>query len=210
MYRWLWLALAVAFLAPALWMLNDIRLQVRRSSATIQAAGPTLAALKTTSTTINEKLPSIVDRTQKTSDVVAASLPQVVDRIGTTTETLAELSADVRQLKQLAGLTGKPRDEGLVAYTNSLLDRLAASGGTIGNKKVVGAGLKNKRPAAEWVVGARREALFQLLLAKSKKEMLDRLAKTSLGGHWYIELPGQAPITLTDWAKAHHPESKDL
>jgi ABC-type transporter Mla subunit MlaD len=210
MYKWLWLGVAVVSLGAALWMLNDIRLQVRQSSATIQDAGLTLQSLKTTSKTVNEKLPRIVERTNKTSDVVATQLPRVVERIDSTTETLAELSADVRQLKQLAGLTGKARDEGLTAYANSLLDKIAASGGAIGNKKVVGSGLKNKRPAAEWVVGARREALFQLLLAKSKKEMLDRLAKTALGGHWYIELPGKEPMTLTDWAKENHPESKGL
>ena len=210
MYKWLWLGVAVVFLAAALWMLNDIRLEVRRSSQTIQAAGPALQSVQTTSATVNEKLPAIVDRTQKTSEVVAGHLPKVLERVDSTTETLAELAADVRQLKQLAGLTGKGRDEGLVAYANSLLDKIAASGGVIANKKVLGSGLKNKQPAKEWVVGARREALFQLLLAKSKKDMLERLSKTAWGGHWYIELPGQEPMTLLDWARENHAESKGL
>ncbi len=40
--RGLWLGVAVVSLGAALWMLNDIRLQVRRSSQTIQEAGPAL------------------------------------------------------------------------------------------------------------------------------------------------------------------------
>lgn len=210
MFKWVCLGVAVVFLSALLWMINDMRLHVRRGSETVQAAAPTLTALQGASATVSEKLPAIVDRTQRTSDVVAANLPKMVERIDRTTETLAELSEDVRQLKQLAGLTGKPRDENLVAYTNSLLDAIASSKGVIGAKKVIGSGLKDERPAAEWVVGARREALFQLLFAKSKKDMLTKLTKTALGFSWYIKLPEREPVTLLEWAKANHPESKDL
>jgi hypothetical protein len=36
MFKWLCLAVAAAFLAVATWMLNDIRLQVRQSSAVVR------------------------------------------------------------------------------------------------------------------------------------------------------------------------------
>jgi hypothetical protein len=209
-FRWACLGVAVAFLAALLWMVNDMRVQVRRGSETVQRAGPALAKLESASATVNDKLPAIVDRTQKTSETVAAHLPMVVERIDTTTETLAELAEDIRQLKQLAGLTGKPRDEGLVAYANSLLNAIAATKGVVGTRKVIGKGLTGTRPAAEWVVAARREALFQVLFVSSKKEMLDRLTKTKLGWSWYLELPGKPAVPLADWARANHAESKDL
>jgi hypothetical protein len=218
MFKWACLGVAVVFLGVVGWMINDIRLQVRQSAAVIDTAGDS----------INEALPDIVKKSRLAGDTLAKNLPEVVERTRTTTETvaktlpelarnasraaeeLAELAEDIRQLKELAGVTTRDRDKSLIAYGNSLLRAVESSGGQIGVKKSLGKGLKNPQDAREWAVGARKEALFLSLLVKSKKEMLTRLAKTKLGFYWYIQLPGKEPVRLLDWLKENHPESKEL
>lgn len=218
MFKWVCLGVAAVFLGLLTWMINDMRLQVRRSAELVTTAGQT----------INENLPAIVDRSRQTTDLVAKNLPKVldrvnevtgtvsenlpeiVDRVDRTTEVLAELSEDIRQLKELAGISSNKRDENLVTYANGLLRVIEKSGGQIGVKKVVGSGLKNTSSAQEWAVSARKEALFLTLLVKSRKEMLTRLGKTKLGLNWYMELPGKSPVPLIDWLKEHHPETKSL
>jgi hypothetical protein len=194
MFKWICLVVATVFLAVLSWLVNDLRLEIRRSTDTI-----------------NEHLPEIVDKSRKTSRVVAERLPEIVEKTRKTTDTLAELAADIRQLKELAGVAGTARDQNLVAYADSVLDAVEASGGNIGlTKKVFGSGLKDVRPAKDWVVGARKEALLLTVLAKSKKELLERLAKNKFGSDWYIQVGGSEPVTLLEWLKKNHAESKDL
>jgi hypothetical protein len=199
-------------------MLNDIRLQVRRSAELVQeAAGhindglPTLVARsRQTAEVVATNLPEVVEKVKRTTDTVAESLPEVVDRVDRTTEVVAELAEDIRQLKELAGITSGKRDENLVAYANSLLKKIETSGGTIGVKKLTSRGLKNTQPAAEWAAGARKEAVILAILVKSKKEMLTRLGKTKLGLNWYMEMPGKDPVPLIEWLRENHAETKAL
>src|SRR6516162_10894292 len=165
MFKWTCLAVAVVFLAVLGWLVNDFRLEIRRSGQMVQAAGQT----------INEHLPAIVDKTKRSTDTLAEHLPEIVEKTRATTETLAELAEDIRQLKELAGVTTSVRDKNLVAYATSVLDAIEVSGGTIGVKKTLGKGLKSPVPAKEWVVGARKEALFLTVLASSKKDFVTRL-----------------------------------
>jgi hypothetical protein len=200
MFKWLCLGVAVVFLAVVCWMINDIRLHVRRSAGVVNEAGQN----------INEHLPAIVQKSRQATETLSKNLPPMVDHAAAAAEELAELAADIRQLKELAGVTNTVRDQNLLAYANSLLRTIETSGGVIGVKKTFSQGLKNTRPAAEWAVGARKEALFLSLLVKSKKEMLTRLAKTKFGSHWYIQLPDKQPATLLDWLRENHPGSRDL
>jgi hypothetical protein len=143
--------------------------------------------------TVNEHLPAIVEKTHKT------------------TETLADLSEDVRQLKELAGVTGSARDQNLVAYANSALAQIESSGGVIGLKKTFGGkGLKDQLPAREWAVGARKEAVLLTAVAKSKKELATRLAKNKFQSDWMIQIGDQDPVPLLDWLREHHEPSKEL
>src|SRR5262249_49336432 len=151
--------------------------------------------------TINENLPAIVDKTKKTTDTLAEHLPEIVEKTRATTETLAELAEDIRQLKELAGVTSSVRDKNLVAYATSVLDTIEASGGSIGVKKTLGKGLKSPVPAKEWVVGARKEALFLTVLASSKKDFVTRLTRNKFHFPWYIQLADTEPVTLADWLK---------
>jgi len=217
-FRWACLAVAAAFLGVAAWILNDVRLQVRHSADLVREAATTVnkdlpdlvAKSRQTTEVVATNLPEVVAKVKAATDTVSESLPEVVDRVDRTTEVVAELAEDIRQLKELAGLTSGKRDEGLVAYANSLLKKIESSGGTIGVKKLTGRGLKNTQPAAEWAAGARKEAVLLTILAKSKKEMLTRLGKTKLGLNWYIELPSKDPVPLIDWLRETHAETKAL
>jgi hypothetical protein len=201
MFKWICLAVAVVFLSVLTWMLNDMRLELRRSSELLQKTGKT----------INEHLPAIVDKTRKTTDSLAEHLPEIVQKLRTTASTVAELTEDIRQLRELVGLAGGgKRDDGLVAYANSVLGAVEKSGGVIGLKKLGGRGLKNPVPAKEWVVGARREALVLSLLARSRAEMLTRLGKNKFGFNWYLQVGDGEPVTLIDWLKANHPPTQEL
>jgi hypothetical protein len=200
MFKWTCLAIAVVFLLVIGWMVNDLRLQVRQSLQTVDSAGRT----------INDNLPALVERTRKTTDTVSERLPEIVEKIQKTTEVVAELSEDLNQLKELAGVTNTMRDKNLVAYADSVLKAIESSNGTIGLKKTVGRGLKNTLPARVWAVGARKEALFLTLLVRSKSEMVTRLCKTKLGFNWYMQIGDAEPLPLLDWLKEHHPETRDV
>lgn len=200
MFKWACFGLASFFVLGCLAILNDIRLQVRASSRPIVEVGELLET----------HLPPLVETTRQNADRIATHLPEVVDRTRSAAEVLGELAEDIRQLKELAGLTQNPRDKNLIAYTDSLLKRIEAAGGVIGVSKNVGGGIKNTVPVTEWLSGARKEALFLTLLVRSKKEMAQRLCRTKLGFHWWIQPPGQEPTRLVDWLRANHPETGQL
>ena len=201
MFKWTCLAVAVVFLAVLGWLVNDFRLEIRRSGQMVQAAGQT----------INEHLPAIVDKTKRTTDTLAEQLPEIVEKTRATTETLAELAEDIRQLKELAGVSAVARDKNLVAYATSALDRIESSGGTIGLKKAFGTKwLKNPVPAREWVVGARKEAVVLTILANSKSEFATRLTRNKFHSPWYIQIGDNEPMSLLDWLKANHQATKEL
>jgi hypothetical protein len=139
------------------------------------------------------------------------NLPQLLERSRVTAEMFAEIAEDVKQLKELAGLTAGPRDKTLVAYANSVLALVERQDATVGLKKPVGKGLTSAAPAKEWAVGARKEAVYLTLVSKSKAELLNRLCQTLvLQRTWYIQHGDKEPARLLDWLKANHPESKDL
>jgi hypothetical protein len=201
MFKWLCLAVAVIFLVVLGWMVNDIRLQVRQSSQMVQDTGRT----------VNEHLPIIVEKSRASTDLVAEHLPTIVEKTCATTETLAELTEDIRQLKELLGVAHTARDQNLVAYADSVLKSIEASGGTMGLKKSLGgSGLKHPVPAREWAVGARKEAVYLTVVAKSKKELVTRLANNWLGSPWYIQVEGKDPVKLLDWLKLHHAATEEL
>jgi hypothetical protein len=201
MFKWICLAVAVLFLAALAWMINDVRLEIRRSTQLIRATGQTL----------NEQLPPIVDKSKKTADILTEHLPEIVQKTRTTVDTVAELADDIRQLRELLVGTHTPKDTKLVTYANSVLKRIEASEGKIGLKKLPpGKGLKNPLPAKEWVAGVRLKTVFLTVVAKSKKELVTRLGKNKFGLHWYMEVGGKDAMTLLDWLKANHPETSEV
>ncbi|HEX3149641.1 MAG TPA: hypothetical protein VHR66_16315, partial [Gemmataceae bacterium] len=192
MFKWICLGVAVVFLGFIGWVAYDIRNDIHRSAETVQKSGQA----------VNEHLPAIVQKSHEVSAVVTENLPTIVEKTRTTTDTLAELSEDVKQLKELAGLTGGTRDQNLVAYAESVLNLIDQSGGTIGLKKTLGgSGLKNQVPAKEWVVGARKEAVFLTLVVKSSAASHDdfRIDRSQLSPRVAdAELPIDAALAIVD------------
>jgi hypothetical protein len=201
MFKWSCLVVVIVFLSAVGWMINDVRLEIRRSTE----------LFRTTGQTVNEQLPAVVEKVQTSADVISARLPEIVERISKSTATLSELAEDIHQLKELAGVSNSARDKSLVAYADSVLDTIESANGTIGLKKTFGgSGLKNALPIKEWVVAARKEALYLTVVAKSKKELVTRLTENKFGSPWHIQPDGKESLTLSDWLQANHPATHEL
>lgn len=157
------------------WILNDLRLELKRSAATV-----------------NTHLPDILDNTRRT------------------TQTLAEVSSDIRDLRNLAGVSDTPRDSTLVTYADSVLDLIESQNATIGTEKLIGKELSDPVPAKEWVVGARKEAVWLTFRTKTKSELLRRLTETKFGSAWRIKIAEEAPVPLRDWLIENHPPTAEV
>lgn len=165
MFRWACLALATIATAGLLWMVNDVRTQLKRSTQTV-----------------NENLPLIFAKTQRT------------------TETLAALSEDLKQIRNLTGATDVVRDKRMAAFADSLLDAIRDSGGEIGLKpKLIGTNLKDVQSVGDWVNGARKEALWLLVRSRSRAELVGKLCTNIYGSDWYIRFEDKDAVKLADW-----------
>ncbi|MBA2543826.1 MAG: hypothetical protein H0V17_29550 [Deltaproteobacteria bacterium] len=172
MFKWVCLGVAIVGAAIVIWMLNDMRTEVKR-----------------------------------TNEMVGERLPRILENVEKGTATLAQVSKDIDSIRDLAGLGGS-RERSLVGYADSVLDFLEKLPGQIGLEKVLGAGIKDALPAAEWAAGARKEGLFLSFRAASKHELLDRLGKNKFGSPWMYVAPSGEPISMIDLLKRDHPESK--
>lgn len=139
--------------------------------------------------TINENLPEILANTRKSS------------------ETLAVVSEDIRNLRDLAGAAEGSRDRSLVVFADLLLDEVESSGGIVGvQKKVFGEGLKDTLPAEEWAVSARKEALWLSLRVKSRDELFQRLTENKFGSKWHLQMDEEDTIAMDEWLVSRLPE----
>ena len=174
LFKWSCLVLAAGVCAVLLYLLNDLRSELKRTNATVNA-----------------------------------HLPQIVANVHAATATLAAVSKDIESFRDLAGLVDTQKERSLVTYADSILDFLEAQPeGKIGLSKLTGKGLKDVVSSAEWAHGARKEALWQTFRASTKQELLERLAKNRFGSDWYFTAPGIEPMTLLDFLRNNHPESK--
>jgi hypothetical protein len=182
--------------------LPRIRLSVRRASETIQETG------KMT----NKRLPGILDNASKISDTMQEDLPGILERARTATDNLAEVSADVRTLKDALAQMKAKRDPALLEYAASVLAFTeAARGATIGSRPLTGVGgVRNAVPAKVWAASARRNVPLLTLVTKSKPDLLNRLTRTALGTPWLIQLADRRRMNLLEWLKENHPETKAL
>ena len=176
LFKWSCFALAAVVCAVLLYLLNDMRAEIRR-----------------------------------TNDTVNAHLPQILANVNTATQTLAAVSKDINAFRDLAGLVDTPQDRSLVVYADSILDFLEQQpAGQIGLMKLVGKELKDVVTSAEWARAARKEALWLTFRASTKQELLERMGKNKFGSDFYFTAPGIEPMTLIDFLKNNHPESKGL
>lgn len=161
-FRWACLGLAAVVAGVLLWMLNDVRGELKRTNA-----------------------------------VVAQQLPTILDNVKQGTTTLAQVSKDIDNLRDLLG-AGAPRDRSMVIYADEILDYLEQQPGHVGLAKLVGSGMKDTVPVTEWVAAARKEALWLTFRAASKAELAERLAKNRYGSDWWYAPPTGAPVKLAE------------
>lgn len=175
-FKWSCFGLATVVCAVLLYLLNDMRTEIRR-----------------------------------TNETVNAHLPQILANVNTATQTLAAVSKDINSFRDLAGLVDTPQDRSLVVYADSILDFLEQqTTGQIGLSKIVGKGLKDVVSAADWARDSRKEALWLTFRASTKKELLERIGKNKFGSDFYFTAPGIEPMTLIDFLKNNHPDSRGL
>lgn len=223
-FKWVCLGVAVVFLSALLWMVNDIRLQVRQSAHTVQESGK---VVQKAGRVIDEDLPEIVQRSRDTSKAVSENLPELLEKSKTVSEKLLHasealpeimdqikaLAEDVKRLKELlAGSSLVKHDDSVVAFANGVLNAIEKADGVIGVTKNVGSGLKDTRKAEDWVREERREVFWLAAVrGKSKKEIVEGIVKTKLGFSWHIQLSGSKKhVTLLEWLKKNHPETAAL
>ncbi|MCI0460481.1 MAG: hypothetical protein L0Z62_26300 [Gemmataceae bacterium] len=202
MFKWSCFGVAVIFLAAVGWMLNDIRLEVRQAGEMARA----------TSQTVNQHLPTIVDRSKQITEVVATRLPEVVEKVKITTDVTANLADDIKQVRQLlVGDSKGKREENLLAYANGVVETIGKSGGAIGLKPLIpGKGPTTPVPAQDWASKARREALGLAILGTSKKDMVTELSRNWFRAAWYIQTQGEKSVPLLDWLKVNHAPTREL
>ena len=143
----------------------------------------------------------------RTGETVNRHLPEILEKTRTSTETLARLSEDIRQLRDLAGATNA-RDATLAKYADELLDAIEAADARIGVEAIIGSGLKDARPAQEWTADARKEAVYLAFAASTRQELLERLTKNKFGRDWLIQEGQAAPVKLIDWLGAKLPATR--
>jgi hypothetical protein len=146
-----------------------------------------------------------------TVDSVNRNLPEILEKTRSTADTMATLSQDIKQLRELVVGDGASRDGNIVAYESEILSLIENSGGKIGVKKMLGGGLSDPVPAREWVTRERKAALWDLARSRSKADLLTRIGHSAvLKRAWYIDTGGRETTALVDWVKGNHPASREL
>lgn len=144
-------------------------------------------------------------------DTVSRDLPQILEKTRDSADTMATLSRDLNQLRELVVGTTVARDDNMIAYESEVLQLIETSNGKIGLKKTLGTGLADPIPAKEWVTRERKSALWNLARSRSKAELLQRIGHSAmLNRVWYIDLGEKNVLPLIDWVKANHPVSQEL
>jgi hypothetical protein len=210
MFKWACLAVATAFLAFVAWVLNDIRVEVKRTSERLHT---TADQFDKTGEKINEDLPAILEKTRKATDALGDDLPQIVVKTRNVADTLSEAAADIKKLKAAIARLKTERDPELVAYADSVLDFVGKTSAVIGTKPIVslvGGGLQNPVPARAWAASARNDAILATILNRSKLGVLTSLTSNTLNMPWIMEFPGRQRVLMLDWLKANHPETQAL
>jgi hypothetical protein len=194
MFKWTCLAVATLGLAAFLWMVNDMRLEVRR------IAEP-----------VNQHLPPILKNTEQAAEQVNQHLPTILNETEQSITALAEMTEDIQQFKELFGTVHTAnQNKDLATQANGVLDLIDEQQATIGLKPSdESKELKNTLPAQQWARGARRNVPLLSVIARSQGDLFQRLATSRSGQPWYIKIGEKAPQLLSDWIRANPPASKD-
>lgn len=152
-------------------------------------------------------------RVHYSTELVNERLERILENTDKTTATLAAFAEDLRRLRDLAGLKDKQREDGLIAYTDRVLDFIENTEAEIGVAKVVSFsnGLKNLEPAHIWVRSNRKRAVWLVASQSSKRAVVEELTSTEItGSSYYIQFPDAEPEPLLDWLIRNHPETAEV
>ena len=181
MFKWTALAVSTVILVWFGWMINDVRSNARQSLDTI-----------------NRDLPEILDKT----------------RAGVAT--LSKVSDDIEQLRDLAGAAGGPTDKALVVYAKQLIKTIETEGKDgkmlpdthgFGLSAMAQSTIGSTPPekVEDWIVGARKKAVYLVLTCDSREELLKEFCKTKFGAPWQIQIGTAKPVSLEEWLKSRLP-----
>ena len=179
-------------------LLVDLKRDITES---VETANVTVRDANQTITTVNQRLPEIVDEV----------------KIGT--ETLAGLAEDVELIKSLAGLDAEQADRGvrgLATYADAIQkvlgDLTEGQEVHVLKEKVIGKKLEVVEPVEAFLVGLSREMVTLVLFAKSKQEILERACTSGPPRRkpFFLKFPGEEPISMKAFIKQNHPESASL
>lgn len=192
MFRWSSLALAALFGVGAFWILDDIRRDIKATTASIRreldGTGPKIAhSLDTT----NQYLPGILRNSEKSSAMLvglATSPNQIADGISRSN-----------------WITGHITDPALSAYTTGLLRSIGTSGGTITNFTDPLLQHEQEISAKLWTTLVWPEAQMLIFTKASRNEILKELTRDSRE-KLKIKMPDGATMFLIDWAKKNYKE----
>ena len=124
---------------------------------------------------------------KKAAVLMNENLPRILENTKKSTETLAALSQDMKNLRDLAGVRGGHTDRSFVTFADEILDALEKSGGQVGlMPKLFGKELKETVDVKEWVVGARKEALWLSFRVRSRRELWEKISHNMYGSAWYL------------------------
>src|SRR5262249_35546606 len=138
-------------------------------------------------------------------------VPEIIEKSRDITDRVAEMTADVRTLKEALAKVKVDRDPEMLRYAADLLDAVEASKAEVGVKPVTGiGGLRDAIPAHQWVLKGHKEANLLTLLASSKAELASKLTHTALGSPYLMKFPGKRAVDMLEWLKENHPETKAL
>jgi hypothetical protein len=225
MFKWLCLLVAVAALSAFGWMLNDVRLEVKRLAQqadklaeqaevlverTDRHLPRILSQTEQVAAQLDGHLPRILKQTEQAAGTINTQLPVLLTHSESAVDNIADLSDSFKQYKGLMGIVHvATQNRGLFSYGSSILSFLGRHDATIGVKKPDG-GLRRTLPAKVWAGAAAKDVHFLSLVAKSKEEMLHGLARTNTTSALHIQVGDQPPRPLAEWVREVHPESKDL
>lgn len=155
----------------------------------------------------------LYQQVHRSTEMVNERLGRILENTDKTTTTLAAFADDLKGLRDLAGLKEKDREDGLIAYTDRVLDLIENTKAEIGVAKIVSFsnGLKNLEPANAWARSRRKRAVWLVTTEISKQAVLEELTSTEItGSSYYILFPKEEPELLLDWLKRTHPETAEV
>ncbi|MEH6649954.1 MAG: hypothetical protein V7707_08030 [Motiliproteus sp.] len=118
-----------------------------------------------------------------------------------TNRTITELYSKVNDIQSKTIEVIEKADENR-DFGNEILNFIAKTDCMIGKKALVFRwSLKNKQTCLEWAADARKVVRVAAYTSYNEEEMISYIAKTMLGGNWFIEIPDSKAIPLREWIK---------